>query len=109
MDDVAAIIATQGQGAMLAKIDIEAAYRLIPMHPDDRHLQAVCWEGHVYMDLMLPFGLRSAPKIFNAVADALNWHLEREGIGNIRHYLRRLHNSRPTDVAHLPTPPRHTK
>ncbi len=87
VDDVAAIIATQGQGAMLAKIDIAAAYRLIPVHPQDRHLQAMCWEGHVYMDLMLPFGLRSAPKIFNAVADALNWHLEREGIDNIRHYL----------------------
>ena len=34
---------------------------------------------------MLPFGLRqSAPKIFNAVADALAWHLHQAGI---RHYL----------------------
>ena len=36
---------------------------------------------------MLPFGLRSAPKIFNAVADALHWHLERCGIVNLHHYL----------------------
>jgi hypothetical protein len=36
---------------------------------------------------MLPFGLRSAPKIFNAVADALNWHLQQAGIPLIRHYL----------------------
>ena len=35
---------------------------------------------------MLPFGLRSAPKIFNAEADALNWHLQRTGIPLIRHY-----------------------
>ncbi len=27
------------------------------------------------------------PKIFNAVADALNWHLRRKGIPEIYHYL----------------------
>lgn len=35
---------------------------------------------------MLPFGLSSAPKIFNSVADALAWILERAGIPVIRHY-----------------------
>ena len=29
------------------------------------------WEDKVYIDAMLPFGLRSAPKIFNAIADLL--------------------------------------
>ena len=36
---------------------------------------------------MLPFGLRSAPKVFNAAADALHWVLQRAGIPHIRHYL----------------------
>ncbi len=36
---------------------------------------------------MLPFGLRSAPKIFNAVADALIWHLRQTGIPHVEHYL----------------------
>ena len=36
---------------------------------------------------MLPFGLRSAAKIFNAVADALNWHLQQKGIPWSYHYL----------------------
>ncbi len=36
---------------------------------------------------MLPFGLRSVPKIFNAVADALNWHLQQSGIPCVRHSL----------------------
>ena len=36
---------------------------------------------------MLPFGLRSAPKIFNALADALEWKLGQEGIDHIFHYL----------------------
>ena len=87
VEDVAAIVTNLGRGALLAKIDIEAAYRLIPVHPQDRPLQAVQWEGSIYVDPMLPFGLRSAPKIFNAVADALNWHLLRSGIRYILHYL----------------------
>ncbi len=41
VDDVAEIVVRLGQGALLAKIDIESAYRLIPVHPQDRTLQAV--------------------------------------------------------------------
>ena len=36
---------------------------------------------------MLPFGLRSAPKIFNAIADAFHWHLKQRGINHVLHYL----------------------
>ena len=36
---------------------------------------------------MLPFGLRSAPKIFNALADGLHWYLQQSGIQHIQHYL----------------------
>eukprot|EP00731_Ephydatia_muelleri_P018931 Em0011g971a len=36
---------------------------------------------------MLPFGLRSAPKIFNALADALEWRLREDGVRNVFHYL----------------------
>ena len=72
---------------MLAKVDIEAAYRLVPVHPDDRLLQAMSWEGQTYVDPMLPFGLRSAPKIFIAIADALNWYLQWRGIPEVYHYL----------------------
>ncbi len=40
--------------------DIQSAYRLVPVHP-----------RQIYVDRMLPFGLRSAPKIFNAMASRL--------------------------------------
>ena len=36
---------------------------------------------------MFPFGLRSAPKIFTAVADALDWCLWQSGVTHIDHYL----------------------
>ncbi len=65
----------------------EAAYWLVPVHPQDRLLQGVQWKGRVYVDPMLPFGLRSAPKIFNVIADALEWTLRQQGIRYCEHYL----------------------
>ena len=47
VDEVAVLASRLGRGALLAKIDIESAYRLIPVHPQDRHLQAMRWEGRV--------------------------------------------------------------
>ena len=46
-------------GTLLANVDIESAYRLIPVLPQDRTLQGVKWKGAIYMDSMLPFGLRT--------------------------------------------------
>ena len=87
VDQVAEVAHRLGRGALLAKMDIESAYRLIPVHPQDRILQGMEWLGNVYVDPRLPFGLRSAPKIFNAVADALCWCLEQAGIRCVMHYL----------------------
>ena len=57
------------------------------MHPDDRGLLGMRWQGSVCLDAALPFGLRSAPKIFSAVADALLWITFRNGITWGIHYL----------------------
>ena len=75
-----------GPDAEMAKVDIRSAYRIVPVHPQDRHLLGVMWDGKLYVDAALPFGLRSAPKIFNAVADALQWMAEQHGIHDIWHY-----------------------
>ena len=50
-------MASLGAGSLLAKIDIESAYRMVPVHPDDRPLLGVEWSGRIYCDAMLPFGL----------------------------------------------------
>ena len=75
------------RGALLAKVNIESAYRLIPVHPDDRTLQVMQWENKIYVDPMLLFGLRSAPKILNVVADAFQWILQQQGVTHILYYL----------------------
>ena len=59
-----------GPGTELAKIDIQNAYRIVPVHLEYRPLLGMKWQGKLYVDTTLPFGLRSAPKIFNAIADA---------------------------------------
>ena len=87
VEKVAGVAAQLGRGTHLAKIDIVLVYRLIPVHPGNRPLQAVEWRGNVYIDPMLPFGLRSAPKLFNAVADALEWYLRQRSSRQVSHYL----------------------
>ena len=87
LDEVTNRIAKSGRGTMQAKMDIASAYRMVPVHPEDRPLLAIQWAGQLYFDTRLPFGLRSAPKIFTAVADALQWMLEEQGVSWVAHYL----------------------
>ena len=86
VDEAAARICARGAGTLLSKFDVESAYRIVPVHPDDRPLLGMEWRDHLYIDAALPFGLRSAPKIFNALADAVQWILEQEGL-EVIHYL----------------------
>lgn len=58
---------------MLAKVNIRSAYQLVPVHPEDRWLLGMSWESRLFDDTVLPFGFRSAPKIFTAMADAVEW------------------------------------
>ena len=67
VEEVVQCIIQLGRGAMLAKIDIKHAYRNIPVHPQDRMLLGMKWGGDIYIDKVLPFGLRSVPIIFSAV------------------------------------------
>ncbi|KAL5479413.1 hypothetical protein EMCRGX_G022933 [Ephydatia muelleri] len=87
IDSVTMIVASLGAGSLLAMNDIESAYRLVPVHPDDRSLLGVEWSGWIYCDAMLPFGLRSSAKIFTALADALEWIVRQRGVSHIAHYL----------------------
>lgn len=87
VDQVAQKILELGPGTEMGKIDVKSAYRIVPVHPADRHLLGMQWDGQVYVDAALPFGLRSAPKIFNALADALEWILKHKGVLHLWHYL----------------------
>ena len=79
MDDVIACIVRLGKKSLIAKMDIKQAYRNVPIHPDDRPLLGMKWRDQVFVDKALPFSLRSAPLIFTALADCLQWIMQRRG------------------------------
>ena len=87
IEDAARLILGLGKSALLAKIDVASAFRIIPVHPADRYLLGMQWKNKVFIDNQLPFGLRSAPLLFNAYADALEWIFRKQGMLNILHYL----------------------
>ena len=87
IDEAVAITLEQGRFAELAKVDIVSAYRIMPVHPQDRHLLGMAWKGEVFVDTAVPFGLRSAPKVFTALADGLEWILRARGSCEVIHYL----------------------
>ena len=72
VDDAIAIIMRLRRGCLLAKTDIRNAFCLCPVNTADYHLSGITWQGLYHYDRVLPFGLRSAPFIFNEVADASN-------------------------------------
>ena len=50
-------------------------------------LLGVQWSGAYYVDGALPFCLRSAAKLFTAMADALPWVMVNKGVSPVNHYL----------------------
>ena len=75
------------KGALLSKVDIKSAFRLLPVHPADRYLLGMQWKDQLFIDTCLPFGLISIPKLFNILADLLAWILQQQGVAPLLHYL----------------------
>ena len=76
-----------GPSALLAKMAIKNAFCLLPVHPADHHLLAMEWNHGVYIHTCLLFGLRSALKLFNILADLLSSIINRKGGSPTIHYL----------------------
>ena len=99
VDNAITVAQNMGRGTLMTKIDIKSAFRLLPVHPADRHLLVMRWKQQLYIDTCLPFGLRSAPKLFNVLADLLSRILEQQGVSPIMHYLDDYLTLAPPDSA----------
>ena len=87
-DDAVDIVRSLGKGSFMAKLDIKHAFRICPINPLDWGLMGSKFKGKYFIDIRLPFGLRSSPFIFNTVADAFHWILVHKGyIEHSIHYL----------------------
>ena len=60
---------------------------MIPVSPFDYWLFIFEWDGKLYIDLFLPFGLRTAPFIFNLFSEGLHWISEWVFTRDLVHYL----------------------
>jgi len=100
IDTATAILNTLGAGALMGKLDLKNAFRIMPVRREDWHLLAIHWEGRWYLDKCLPFGLRSSPALFNQLAEALVWILRTNyGIPHIIHYLDDFFTAGPPHTA----------
>ena len=50
----------------MAKVDIESAFRIIPVSPLDRPFLSFQWKGKFFIDAVLPMGVSSACSIFES-------------------------------------------
>ena len=57
MEEMVRKLLELGPGVQMAKMDIERAYRMVSVHPQDHYLLGMQWEGQVYVDVALPIGL----------------------------------------------------
>ena len=75
VDDAVRLLLKHGVGCRMAKVDLKSAIRMVPVRAMDWDLLGMYWQGRYYVDTCLPFGLRSAPYLFNQFAEALHWIL----------------------------------
>jgi len=87
-DDALKLIQRTGRGALLGKLDVKGAFRLIPVRKADWHLLGFQVEGLYYFDVVLPFGCRSSPYLFCLFSEALHWAFKQTlGFDPIIHYV----------------------
>ena len=74
IDDAIFHLTQLGAGALMSKLDIKSAFRLIPVHPSDWPLLGYCIDSKFYYDIVLPFRLRSSPYLLTQKTTACSFH-----------------------------------
>ena len=104
IDDAISLVLEHGPGCFMTKTDIQSAFRIIPVHPDDWELLGMSWKGRFFFDKALPFGLRSAPYLFNQLSDALEWLVKNHlNIPSIIHILDDFFIAQPPPLSRCAT------
>lgn len=73
IDNVTVLLRKFGHGALMAKTDIQDAFRIVPIHPNDYKLLGFSWENNYYYDKCLPMGASSSCQIFEFLSCGLQW------------------------------------
>jgi len=86
-DDTLKAVAKAGRGCLLAKFDIKDAFKLIPVRPNLQLALGMFIFGYYFVERVLPFGLKSAPAIFEWFSSAIEAIIKFKGINTFFHYL----------------------
>lgn len=88
-DQAANAIKNLGADCYLIKLDVEAAYKQVPVRKEDWHLLGLKWKGKYYYERVLPFGLKSSCRLWELYATALHKILEKilKNVTIIIHYI----------------------
>lgn len=73
VDHLVEIIKIKGQNCLLFKRDLKRAYRQIPIDPGDSSLVGYSFNGNLYFDKVLSFGLRSSAMICQRITSSITY------------------------------------
>ncbi len=86
-DEAVRIVVCVGKGALMAKADIESAFRLLPIHPEDFQLLGIKVKDNYYVDKALPMGASCSPAFFEKFSTFIEWVVKREAATDrVSHY-----------------------
>ena len=88
IETVIELVQHYGRNCLMAKADIEDAFRNLVINPSDYHLLGLQWEEKFYYDTCLPMGCSSSCQLFEKFSSSLEWILTHEfGIKGVSHLL----------------------
>ena len=70
-DITASLILSLPPGSLAATFDISTVHYFTPVRPDQQHHLCIFWDGFVYVDQAVMFGLASSTSVFGSIADML--------------------------------------
>ncbi|XP_033761537.1 uncharacterized protein LOC117343303 [Pecten maximus] len=90
VDDAVDLVQTLGRGALLGKMDIKSAFRLLPVYPGDFDQLGFQVDNLIYFDKCLPMGASVSCALFEKFSTFLEWATKQD-IGqpsaSLLHYL----------------------
>lgn len=88
LDHAADAIRALGPGCLLIKLDVEAAYKQVPVRREDWPLLGFKWRSRWFYERTLPLGLKSSCRLWELYATALHHFFEHDlGIKCVVHYI----------------------
>ena len=87
LDNVISLVQKFGENSLIAKLDIEDVFRIMPIDPNDYHLLGFTFGRQYFYDRCLPMGCSTSCQTFEKFSQALQWllinHFKISGITHI--------------------------